>query len=234
MRESARAVQVLLRGLEPELQRDLDRERAVSPHALGLLVVTRPRPPDVTLFELRGSPGLLHAAYPVFGLQAIALRHAREVAHQLWERPPLDAVWCLLLQPDEARVVPFGSRVNSPAPSPRATDFLRLSAGPCLVLPRLLGCLRLAYAAEAARPTALVVVAVAHVPSLRAHGISPAFSPEGYAFGAAPLERVRAFAARVAPEVVDMLDASPPAAHVGCLFVGRDGAIVVAIPVHAG
>lgn len=98
-------VQVLLRGLAPALVDDLARvHRVFSP---GLLVVARPRPKDVTLFELRGTPGRLHTAYPVFVLQALALRYAHTVAPKLWEPPPLGAVWCLVLLPEDAVVVPF-------------------------------------------------------------------------------------------------------------------------------
>ncbi len=98
-------VQTLLDDLKPALVDDLTRAQCMYP--LGLLVVTRPRPLDVRLFELSGSPGRWHAAYPVFDLQLIALRYAREIAHQLWETPPHDAVWCLVLLPEGAVVVPI-------------------------------------------------------------------------------------------------------------------------------
>ena len=97
-------VRGLLDPLGPALQRDL----ALSPYAppLGLLVFTGPPPQDVLLDDLHGEPERLHAAYPLFGLQAVALRYARDVARTLWDDVPFGFVWCLVVWSDRACVVP--------------------------------------------------------------------------------------------------------------------------------
>jgi hypothetical protein len=98
-------VRDLLARLESALRSDLQRAPYAPP--LGLLVLAIPRPDDTLLDDLHGEPGGLHDVYPLFGLQAIALRYARDVARALWDVPPFGFVWCLLLVPERACVVPF-------------------------------------------------------------------------------------------------------------------------------
>lgn len=111
--DSLRSVRDLLAPLLPLLQRELDHAQAEHGPACGLLVMTGTRPDDLLLYALENDDGAHHAAYPLYGLRAVALHYAREAVSTLWQSPPPDAVWCLVLDAERATVVSLqGARIR--------------------------------------------------------------------------------------------------------------------------
>lgn len=97
------------------------------------------------------------------------------------------------------------------------------------ILPPLAGDLARALGRELARPAALVVIEAGHVEPEAAGFVALALGADGHQLGAAPLERVQALAACVAPDLAPSLGEALPVGRTWVLVLGRTGVAVTAV-----